>query len=542
MSIATAHGWNFDMRFRLLILILCFGCSLDTDLIRERDATPDAADAAADASADTSVDTFPDALDAMLDSTADTSPDTADACVEQPEMCNASDDDCDGRVDEAVTGCDGSCIDGTCRTSGNVDWVQVLGTTAGDGTAATDRVLALAATSDQVFAAGQIQGDAFAWMPDTAPHVPNGTDGFVATMDTAGMPLRLATMSSGGTDVARGLILQGDTLWSVGVVTGTATIAGLATSGATTGFLAEFTFDSAVATSATRIDTTTELDAVAQLGDGVVATGTVRGRLMHPMCPDLTASTIGLVLASDWCVVLGEAGDQVFPRAVTTDGMDVYVAATVVGDATIDGTPVSGGSSGALLVKLNEGAVIWSRMISSPTSGHRAGGNAVTTTDVDGETQIVMGGQLVGDFTDPVLSATDEDPYLVAYDASGDVVWAQTDAQPFSGGVFALASDNNTLVVGGWHAGVSFGCPMIPTVPGNGEDGFVAHLDASSRGCDWVETIASAGLDRVRALAFDPERAIVYAGGELSDGAIVEADPISVAGTGTDGFVVAYVR
>lgn len=535
------------MRFELVAIVV-LGCSLNTDRIRERDGS---IDASTDASADAAVDA-PES-DAPVDSATDSAIDAPELDVgidvcSGSETCDGVDQDCDGRLDEDATDCSGSCVDAICEDSGNVLWYATIGSTVTTGTA-RDRVFGLAATDTTVFAAGDAQGDELSW---TRTVTLRGGDGFLLGLNAAG-GTSLATMSSGGGDVARDVVFDGDELHVVGVVTGTATFGeGMISTAGTTGFMASYSPDAEVASDVERLGQTTALEAVVLTDRGRVAVGPISGRLEHVGCGSVDAAGRGIAWAPDrWCTVLGNAGDQVFPHDVAAGPSDaIYVVGTASGTATIGDVTIEAGSgTGAFVAKLDDadGEIVWVRSIESSSGTGRIGGNAVVVLadgsvviggQVDSAAQIAAGGVSLG-----TISALDDDPYLVAFDDAGGLAWTLVDAESFSGGVLSLALDRDALFVGGWHGGVSFGCTdPIESVAGNGEDAFVVRLDADTRACRWVSGIGSAMRDRVHALAVDPVRDVVYIGGELSTGAVIRGETIVTVGDGTDGFVVAHAR
>lgn len=531
-----------DARLSALASIFLLGCSLDTDLIREPDGSIDATNDATSDASDASLDVLDE--DASNDSSVDGSELDAgvDACG--PEICDGVDDDCDGRVDESSSDCAGACVDATCTDSGEILWYATIGSTSTG--VARDRVFGLTATETTVFAVGDAQGDELSWTR-TAELL--GADGFLAGMNATG-GTSLATMSSAGGDVARDVVLDDGELRVVGVVTGTATFGeGMSSTAGTTGFFASYAPDAEVAATVERLGQTSDLEAVATTSSGHVAVGPIRGRLEHPGCPTLDAPGIGIAWSPGrWCTVLGTSGDEVFPHDVAAGPAGaVYVVGTVSGTATIGGATVDGGTgSAAFVLKLDDedGVIDWVRSIESVSAAAVVGGNAVAVADdlviVGGQAAddavVTAGGASIGSF-----SVADEDPYLVAFDDTGALAWTLVDAQSFSGGVLALAVDRDALFVAGWHGGVSWGCEdPIATVPGNGEDAFVARLDSSTRACRWVRGVGSSMLDRTHALAVDPIRDVVYAGGELSNGATIRGETITT--NASDGFVIAYAR
>ena len=542
------------MRSELAALIVAMSaCSLDTDAIRERDAAVDALldalerDVGGDAEpVDARVDAVlrdgaidaADAADAAMDA------DATDACA--AETCEGTDEDCDGRIDEAAVGCAGTCVDGECESSGALLWHHVVGSTIASGTA-RDRVFGLAATTTTVFAVGDAQGDQLAWARTVTL---NGSDGFLAGMN-AGGATSLATMTSGGGDAARDVVFDGTTLHVVGLVTGTATFGDTVDMlGGSNGFYATYTSDE-TPTSATRLGQTTNLEAVALTDGGVVAVGSVNGELNHADCGSaVNAAGAGIVWAPGrWCTLLGSAGDSVFPHAVAAHEGKIYVAGTLSETSMFGATRVDGGTgTGAFVARLDDasGDIEWVRGVLGAAGTGRAGANAIAIS----QGLVVVGGQadtdsdvLDGASSLATLDVVDEDPWLVTFAPDGSVAWTRVDPRTFSGGVLAVAGDRGDLFVAGWHAGASWGCsPGLSTVAGNGEDVFVVRLDADTRDCRWIAGFGSTGADRAHALAIDPVRDVVYVGGEVTDGAVIGGDTVSVSGTGPDGFVIAHAR
>lgn len=487
---------------------------------------------------------------------------------EAETTCDGADDDCDGRVDEEASDCaPGSvCSRSGCVPSGNTRWIaQVASESAGASSPARDRILGLVSDGTSVFATGSVQGASFLWGAST--YVPRNSDGVLLNLAlTNGAAGRALFSSARDTAIGWDVTLVGGEVWNAGFIgagDGGRIGGPLAPEGGNNGYVASYEATlMSPPIQVARVGITTDFEALAPSGDGVVAAGPLRGTLDHLGCDREMGATVdnprGLVLRFDAagdvaaCTTFGSelpGEGAVFVHDVAVDDVgDVYVVGTFRGDVTLDLEHRAGdGASGALLVKLDgdDLSVRWSR---SFVGSGTVGGNAVAVLrgDSSAERGVVIGGQLLGSATvtgGATLVGPDFDPYLIRFTPSGDFVWARSDAQTFEGGVFAIAADRGDLFVTGWHGGIDFGCGEA-VVGAGGLDMFALRMDAVSGACSWVRSLGGTGLERGRAITVDPVHDVVVVGGEASQGARLDGETsfFTVEGTGTDGFVVAFAR
>lgn len=178
----------------------------------------------------------------------------------------------------------------------------------------------------------------------------------------------------------------------------------------------------------------------------------------------------------------GVGFQEAFGVAASPNG-DVVVTGTMEGTMPMDGVNLSAsGGRDIFVAKLSpSGAVLWAKRFGN---GDYQDGYSVA---VDPSGAVLLAGGFFGtiDFGGgPLVSAGDEDLYVVKLDANGDHVWSKrfgdAGTQPRSPGCKIAADATGAVTVAGSYTGtLDFGAGPLPTGGSTEQDIFVARLDAN---------------------------------------------------------------
>jgi hypothetical protein len=101
--------------------------------------------------------------------------------------------------------------------------------------------------------------------------------------------------------------------------------------------------------------------------------------------------------------------------------------------------------------------------------------------------------------TDILTSAGNRDAYVAKYDPNGGLLWARRFGGASGDWAASVASDGvNTYVTGNFYGTVPFG--MLPLISAGDQDTFVLKLDASG-GIVWAKRVGGSGTERVHDIA-----------------------------------------
>jgi hypothetical protein len=243
--------------------------------------------------------------------------------------------------------------------------------------------------------------------------------------------------------------------------------------------------------------------------------------------------------------------------AVAVDGLgNVYLAGIATGSTEGVSTPGAhqesiGAQTDAFLVKFNSSGV---RQWGTFYGGSGNDFASACTVDKDGNVYLSgytnsASGIATQGSHQATLNGTNNDGFLVKFNASGQRQWATYYGGSNQDWIYSCKADNSgNIIMGGATQsteGISTQGSHQPSKGGNNldADGFLVKFDANGSRL-WATYYGGNRSDVVLALAIDTNGDIAIAGGSNSDGVIASANGFqtSVAGNGlaTDGFVAIF--
>ena len=206
---------------------------------------------------------------------------------------------------------------------------------------------------------------------------------------------------------------------------------------------------------------------------------------------------------------------------------------------------------GAVAKYTTDGQVLWAERTYS--TGYAVswgvdalpGGGMVVVSQYMGDTIFGQDAQA----TDVALSSQNGsvDTAIVAYGASGNVLWARSAGGPQGDyGQELATSSNGTVYVAGTYqeatmAGAESGVPQVLNAPGNFESTFLASYHAGGT-FRWLRGAESASSNRPRGITVFPDGGVGIAGGFAGDLVLGLGGPTmtTLSATAWDGFVARY--
>lgn len=420
------------------------------------------------------------------------------------------------------------------------------------GSAGEDELLGVAAREDEVVAVGSTDGDLQgpnAGATD-AVVVAVGTDGEVRSVEQHGSveaEEAAAVGSSAGTTVACGAV---DLLAGAGEVEPADT--------GSEAWCAPIDEQGALGRIEPRGSTEADgMSGVSVAPDGAFgyAAGSTLG--LFPDASDTSSGVLGEGDALLWRIDPG--GVPTWIRQFGTGRADSASAVTTTStdDAVVVGVtsgdlrgPGSGAEDGFLARYEASGLPRWSRQFGSEgadralgvaVGGETARGTEVTVAvgETEGALAAAVGGEPSGADSTPRLDGQEPvpanaggmDAMIVAFDTSGDELWAAQLGTDGDESAAAAAVDGGTVLVGGSTTG-SLGTAGAPAA--GGADGFLASVDAATGELRWIVQFGSAGEERVHGLTVTEDGLVVLAGTTTAQ---MGDEPNA---GGTDGFLIAF--
>lgn len=257
----------------------------------------------------------------------------------------------------------------------------------------------------------------------------------------------------------------------------------------------------------------------------------------------------GLIEVGGWLRGYGSGGNERI-QSVAATTTRIYVAGQAdghvdFGDAP-DGSPIEGDfdSDGFVLALDREGRPLWFRRYGA------AGRDFTSALTLDAEGTLYVAGSFrngadLGDGVARTAHGTDVDVFVLALDASGELVW---DAPITFGSMdradeanrLAVDSTRHRLVVTGTVGGSTNFGGGLRTFMATGTDGFLLAIDTTTGTRVWDRTLLSRGSALTEGLAIDPATGdVLVTGNAGGDFEPVTGDVRASTGPG-DGFVAVY--
>ncbi|RLB64162.1 MAG: hypothetical protein DRI90_05255 [Deltaproteobacteria bacterium] len=214
----------------------------------------------------------------------------------------------------------------------------------------------------------------------------------------------------------------------------------------------------------------------------------------------------------EWSRAIGNNLQQKAGAVTTDSGGNIILVGDFEGGITMDSVTLqSAGEYDVLVAKYHSGGVVdWAKGFGDSAS------QWATAVATDRQDNIIVAGQFEGvvNFGEgELISAGDDDGYVVKLSASGEPLWSRRIGGPGLQRVDALAIDrtNDDIVVAGrFDQSIEYGGQTWTSQ--GGEDIFVAKLDADGS-CQWLHQFGGQQSQRVRDIAIDDQRQLLMVGG-----------------------------